>query len=58
MSHRILPLHEEIDFYDEGNINSFQSAVINAFKRINNNTTKVKDYSMTVRVHKILQLFK
>jgi hypothetical protein len=57
ISHRKLPLSEEINFYDEGNVESFESALIDAFNKENKNITSVKDYSTTARVNKILHLF-
>ena len=57
-SHRKLPLSEEINFYDEDNVESFESALINAVNKENKNITSVEDYSMTARVNKILHLFK
>lgn len=58
ISHRKLPLSEEINFYEEGNVESFESALIDAFNKENKNITSVKEYSMTARVNKILHLFK
>ena len=58
ISHRKLPLSAEINFYDEGNVESFESALIDAVNKENKNITSVEDYSMTARVNKILHLFK
>ena len=44
--------------YDEGNVESFERALIDAVNKENKNTTLIKDYSMTARVNKILHLFK
>ena len=58
ISHRKLPLSAEINFYDEGNVESFESALIDAVNKENKNITSVEDYSMTERFNKILHLLK
>ena len=57
-SHRKLPLSDKIEFYEIDNIRSFESAIINAINKSNENNSDIANYSMSKRVDRILSLYK
>ena len=57
LSHRNLPLSDNINFYNANDFNSLQSAILNAFKENENVTSSIDNFSMGKRISKIIDFF-
>ena len=57
LSHRNLPLSNNINFYNANDFNSLQAAILNAFSENENVTSSIDNFSMGKRISKIIDFF-